>query len=565
MTSKIKEAVTLCQRSHSLGRDIEKAIKREREDSTIKDADIAVRKEMEKKKSDALRRAISIYKELCQSEALSPTEKVDAIVSFVSNVPDEGADMITRYRDMVRFYKGKKQEEVIKMLCTIAKDSRVPSHERAVTATSLFNQGFIDVCYDCFRNIAVDKECMVKYRVESTRYLLANETLDDEQLAQECLLEIIDIQELSSEYRYEVIASFITKRNGISTLLNSTRLLIPYNEQFMHCLQNAFFFNDKNGVRERILSGQHILQMEEVEDSEKVDVANILLSFASNKEFEENTRADAADVLLRLSPNVEISAKARDIITDLGYSGLQGKSISERVRGIYQNSQNVHSEEIAKCVMAFIEKLISEKKGTIQSYSDVHPRLIEQAKKMIPSAIERSPIIRALQRISIDTATFSKYNVTLADLLCNVWCRILSYEDEQKQQFLFERLFEELKESQGTCSSGFASRMCNIFSAFEVELRIDFEDQIVGNVAGRMNARIRDCKDEDLRASIAMGMMDGCDEKDKETYVSFSNSALQEIKKEMYKEFVTDGYISKDKFELYFWKAARNWVITEKK
>ena len=63
--------------------------------------------------------------------------------------------------------------------------------------------------------------------------------------------------------------------NGVnlSAVLTSLKidntLVVPYDEEFVFALQVIFFYNDKNGIRERILSGQHMLQMQCVSQEEK--------------------------------------------------------------------------------------------------------------------------------------------------------------------------------------------------------------------------------------------------------------------------------------------------------
>jgi hypothetical protein len=54
-------------------------------------------------------------------------------------------------------------------------------------------------------------------------------------------------------------------------------------------------------------------------------------------------------------------------------------------------------------------------------------------------------------------------------------------------------MLQELEEMSGTCSSGFASRLVNIISGYGgFNIRISFEDQIISNFAGRLNAAARD-------------------------------------------------------------------------
>ena len=54
------------------------------------------------------------------------------------------------------------------------------------------------------------------------------------------------------------------------------------------------------------------------------------------------------------------------------------------------------------------------------------------------------------------------------------------------------RLLEELEEMSGTCSTGFASRLANVISGFgKFNIRISWEQQIVSNFFGRLNALAR--------------------------------------------------------------------------
>jgi len=57
---------------------------------------------------------------------------------------------------------------------------------------------------------------------------------------------------------------------------------------------------------------------------------------------------------------------------------------------------------------------------------------------------------------------------------------------------LYKRMLQELESMSGTCSSGFASRLVNIISGFgNFNIRISFQDQIISNFTGRLNAKAR--------------------------------------------------------------------------
>ena len=62
-----------------------------------------------------------------------------------------------------------------------------------------------------------------------------------------------------------------------------------------------------------------------------------------------------------------------------------------------------------------------------------------------------------------------------------------------------DRLLEELVDMSGTCSSGFASRLVNVISGFgDFNIRISWKDQIIANLTGRLNAKIKNIISTDL-------------------------------------------------------------------
>lgn len=536
------------------------------------------RKEKQKEYNNITERAIKSFRELCQNPILSSKNRLSAILSFIKYIPDEGYDMLSRWRDSICYARGKEQVKQVDMLCEICKSDIVASHERTMTAVCLYNNLFIDKCYDCFYHIAIDKNVLVNYRVEACRYLFTSGQDKFIQVSQECLLDIIEAITLLSEFRYKIIAGFITK-TGLATILNTQKLKVPYNEEFVYALQTAFFYNHHNGVRERILSGQHMLQMDVINEEERRDIADILLEFARNTNYDNDTRADAADVLLRLGPTIKgpngkesnYAAIAMQIIQELGYSELDGKSVIQRVKTVYRDSQNVHNEEIAKCVNAFLETIVKEKvkrKISIPPFQDVHTKIVELMKEEKTKGSEddetseQRGVAMALSRLSIDTATFTSYKVTVADILCLVWAKIQKYKKD-KRNVLCQRLLEELREMNGTCSSGYASRLVNVLSEYDSSLKISFEDQILANISGRLQAAIRNCEDEELNESLAIGMMDNAPQKDRDIYLLFVNNQLKVIKTQLYKEFVTDGYISKEDFDVYFTKGFKQWTTVK--
>jgi len=503
-------------------------------------------------------KAISQYDNLCMSPDLSVTDKHKIIIDYYKNLPEEARDMIARQRDLLPFLAEPSLDQVVKLLTKIARSPEIDAHERVMTTVCLYNHGYIDICYRCFSELASDTSLIITYRIEAARYLFGTQMEEYLEVAQDCLIDIVSSQEYSSEYRYNVIAGYITK-TGIATMLNSQKIRVPYNEEFVYGLQSNFFFNTENGIRERILSGQHMLDMSErnVKKEEKEKIGKMLIEIASDSEkYDERARADAADVMMRMGSE-EQRIIARRIIAELGFSyDKNGKlTIIDKAKTIYSNRENVH--QMDRCVVVFIDKMVKDTSIKVKPYHEVHndvAELVRSAKeidgKKITKAI-RDKIYKSLNRISIDTASFGKYKTTNAEIFVNVWARIQKRKSDERK-VLEQRLIEELLDMSDTCSSGYAGRLVNVLSEFDVELRITWDEQIKSNIVGRINAKIRDEKDEDIRVSLAMGVMENADEEDRRIYNEYIQHYLEKIKVELYKEFVNGRFVTENEFEEYF-------------
>lgn len=503
---------------------------------------------------------IKSYKDKCLDWNISVDEKLKAIVEMTKRIPGEATEMITRFRDMIPFVSGKIHDSLINLLAKISRNPNIEEHERTMTAVSLYNHARLDLCFKCFEVIAMDQKVSAKYRVEACRYLFGADEFEYKSMAQECLMDILEDFSTTSEYRYSIIAGFIS-RKGVISYLNASKIRVPYDEDFVYGLQTSFFNEEKNGVRERILSGQHILQMELPTPEEKEEVGEKLLDIARNTSLTENARADAADVVMRLGTRIQ-SQKAREITIEIGKSSINVKNALPiaRVNTFYNNSQNVHDENISRTLENFIEKMFKED-IRLMPYEDVETEVsnLVRSKKMEKN--KNFLAYKALNRIFIDTATFTDKKVCLAEIFSCVWTRIKSYKGEEKEM-LENRFVEELIDMGDTCSTGHSARFINVLSRVDPELNItiSFESQIIANVAGRVNAKIRDIEDLDLKSSVDMGMFPEASKEDLIIYKKFMQDILDDINKEMQKEFVEEGYLSQKEFDLYFSKASSQWL-----
>lgn len=293
--------------------------------------------------------------------------------------------------------------------------------------------------------------------------------------------------------------------------------------------QLAFLFCEKNDIVYRILSGQYLLQKCELNNTKLFKVENQIYEFAKNKENDYDRRADAADVLLRLGSD-SMKSHGRDMIMELG-------RVNGNTRTVFDNAQNVHTEEVEESVTEALEFLsnidLVKINGKDIDFDHVNTEIENMLKEDMESMyiegnnttecsycksrIEltvnndnkkfcgndclrlyyRDEKIRlAMNRIFMDRALYSKFNSSLINILIKVWSFIVSSEHEDEMR---KRILEELEEMSGTCSSGFATRLINVISGFgNVNIRISWEDQVIANFSGRLNAYARKLSEDSV-------------------------------------------------------------------
>lgn len=530
---------------------------------------------------------LTIFNNLIMSN-LSTSFRIKSILTLSSFAPEQALDKIARIRDLIPFlgdveektYDEKRLEREIQLLCNICEQPQINSHERLLCVICLFNNNYIDKCYPLFVHLLNDISVLIEYRIESARFLLYSDVEKYIKNAQDTILSIIDIKDYPSSYRYKTIVSFIST-TGLATIINAERLNVSYDEHFLHKLQNKFFWNIENGIQERILSGQHILSMKSVEESEKDKIIEELLDIASNftieeninnefvnlddedeeqnlnmrEEFITNIKADAADVVSRLG-NTEQKKRATTIIHNLGFSNINGKKIKnlvQKTKNAYNDKQNIHNTSINNSIQDFIkDKLLKiEDNEYIEPYSTVHSEISDLIYKSKLPPKNRTKAFKSLNRISIDTATFSKYELTSAEIFIYVWRLIKKHPDIEKEE-LKKRLLDELIEASDTCSSGHANRLINVLSGYDFELKISWDDQLKSNITGRMQSRIEKMKDKDLQELVLLGMADDSEPDQRDAYLKYIVDNVVSLKKELYEEFVENGYIKEEEFLKYF-------------
>jgi hypothetical protein len=279
---------------------------------------------------------------------------------------------------------------------------------------------------------------------------------------------------LDCDYRYKAVLTIETRVDKGEFFIRESCLI------FATDLDNMTMY--------RILACQYLLQ----KHYKNVDVGKletILMTFAQDPDLDYNLRADAADVILTLGCE-ESKNNAREVILLLGFE-------NRAVKTVFNNAQNVHNRAIEDSVLEILEflaelpsmKVGGSKNGVIISFREVKEKILNLSVEKELSEDDQKMINISLNRITMDRAIFSKFSCSLSNVLVKVW----SYTEEHKSGIdMRDRLIEELVEMAGTCSSGFVSRLCNTISGFgKFNIRISWEDQIVANFNGRLNARAK--------------------------------------------------------------------------
>ena len=276
----------------------------------------------------------------------------------------------------------------------------------------------------------------------------------------------------------------------------------------------TFLFYKNNKVYHRILSGQYLLQKCYLDNDMFSKVEQQLLDFAQDVNIDYNRRADASDIVLQLGSD-ESKKIARGIINNLSCIS------SGKVKTVFENAQNVHNVDIEESITETLEKLNKTKTKNMK-FSTVNTKIknilkdnreqqccdkkhCEYYKQQKEDSDEQpyfcsdnceyyykrdTKIILSLNRIYMDRCIYSRFSMSLSVILVKIWNYIQGHDYEEE---LTKRLLEELEEMSNTCSTGFVSRLVNVISGYDdFNVRISWEDQIISNFIGRLNAYTRD-------------------------------------------------------------------------
>ncbi len=243
----------------------------------------------------------------------------------------------------------------------------------------------------------------------------------------------------------------------------------------------------------------------------KISHLDILNNLIITKNLNSNAKADIADFFLGIRENYSSFSLPENVDN---YKQI-GKEILEKIafeeggpKTIYNNSQNIHKVDVDSTINPFIEKLLSiniEIPSNEDEYDDFVEEVVDKIKDYCSSfytSENQVRVIGAINRFILDNTLYSKYSVSLLNLLIRSYYYIQTHEYKDE---LMKRLCEELCDMADTCTTGHIGRLVNIFSGYDLSVSIPVEDEIKSCVYARLTKIIGD-KPEDIRDLILDSM-----------------------------------------------------------
>lgn len=452
---------------------------------------------------------------------------------------------------------------------------------------AVYNLGLFTQAYDGMVKMVGDPALTVSCAMELCRFLATTRRPAYHAAFLAAVTSMIHAPRVPWKYKYECLAK-LDSRSGVRSVMNADVIpVVPclalletvYQTLALHAL--ALREGDTSVV-DRVTYGgmaagaylsvreERTARGEPGKEEEGDDaVERALLKVAQMQGIPGRQRADLADVLLSKG-GVEARIQGRGILHEVGH-GAAGGGRGPRwgvpgisgIRTLYEDAENVHDETLAESGEAFLETLAQEAAhggsplGTWKDTLTSIKALLQEAAtagKVLPASVTDAE--RALDRIAVDRTTATSQRLTLAEVLVLVWGKVTSPACAPHASLLKERLVEELTEMNVSdasgCTSGHFMRMVNVFtSVTEGGLRISWDSQIRGNVAGRVDASLRRGTDR-VREVVAEGAMDDPTPAEQDAYVAWAASIRRALWAELVHEFVTSGHVALDVFRAAF-------------
>lgn len=454
---------------------------------------------------------ISDPKNLVVDLSVSLSTRMKALEACKSR--EDMTDVINRIGTMFIFSEAKMIE---KYLYEIVHSSQLDPYDKLLASKTL--KCYSRKGYDCYDMLCSNTVLHISVRVDCMCILL-----EDEEYREKGVIYLdgfLNDKKIDGYYRYKtIISKSDVLGDNIYVLLKK-------------------FIENEHPLSFKILACQYIL-VNNKEESCVNFCQRKLLEIVEDHTVNYNVRADATDVLLQYGDD-EHKNIAKLVLDELSMGG----------RTIYENHQNVHTKSIEESVNKTLCDL-SEKVEFYNSFESCVNEFLEYLNK--DEKYRESKNIRSsIERISVDRAIYGTVNMTLGKIFSKVWTYIKGHKYFSE---LLLRLFEELDDASGLCSTGYVSRMLNCLSGItDLTLSISYQDQVIANMGARLNNKICEIDDEKYRDCILEEMTyPSYMYLKRPNFLNFFRNNILKIREELYEEF--KGLITDLDFDIYTKKA----------
>ena len=476
----------------------------------------------EAKEENLRKRAIDLFIPL--------SDRIAALVEYYHQELEQASELISCITGMYSFSKTKRLKEYV---TAISYERRLPIMYRIDSAKQLNG----DIRFDIIRSFFADEwqeisKLATPVRIDTILFLMQHSAYREESVGY--FSDITLDPSIDVSYRFRVIQSIEHHFKGDEFVF------------YAGFATRRFLLKEPLSTY-RVIAAQYIYEMCKPDDAMKQQMEDILLGIASELDIDEDVRADACDVLL------QYATEETRVIARTALFALAG---GERIRNnIFRNAQNVHVRSIEESVERIVDKLCLyyPRKGKVYTSSDFDVVTNEILSYFTQPSGDKTSVEGALLRIAIDRAVYGHSNMTLGTVLVKLWTYI---SDSDHSAELHKRLIEELVESNNKCSTGYVSRLVNTLSGFDegMSVTISFEDQIIANVEGRLNAAVlaltneeeKDLIIEEMMVPVIMFHLRG-------HFLRFFREHISAIREEMYQEF--REHMTDLDYDFYFRKA----------
>jgi hypothetical protein len=166
--------------------------------------------------------------------------------------------------------------------------------------------------------------------------------------------------------------------------------------------------------------------------------------------------------------------------------------IKNKVKTVYDDSQNVHTSEINNSVKNSVIKLLSWYKN----FKNNGFKEFDEIKNYFIENYDNIKICNVLKRIENDISTFN-IEITLKDVFVALynWILLNTNKDE-----LEKILLDEMCEMDGYCATGHLSRMINVTQGFSEDfcVNISIKEQCNAVVSNYLNKKLQESDDNEI-------------------------------------------------------------------